>query len=97
MPEHVLYAEPAGRRMRVEPGGAVVASSDGAILLHETGRYPVAYFPPHDVATGLLRTSSTRSRHPELGVTVWASLEVGGHLTVDAVWSHPQPRRTPQR
>jgi hypothetical protein len=28
IPEHVLYAEPAGRRMRVELAGAVVAASD---------------------------------------------------------------------
>src|SRR4051812_9421428 len=37
LPEHILYAEPAGRRMRVELAGAVVALSDGVTLLHETG------------------------------------------------------------
>jgi uncharacterized protein (DUF427 family) len=77
-PEHVLYAEPAGRRMRVELAGAVVAQSERATLLHETGRYPVAYFPPADLAAALLRPSSKRTRHPNLGQAIWWSLEIGG-------------------
>src|SRR5262245_17287111 len=71
MPGHVLYAEPAGRRMRVELAGAVVAQSDRVTLLHETGRYPVPYFPPADLDAALLRPSSTRTRHGHLGQTGW--------------------------
>ena len=41
----VRYAEPADRKMRVELAGALVAQSDRVTLLHETGRYPGAYFP----------------------------------------------------
>jgi len=37
IPARVLYAEPAGRRMRVELAGVVAAASDAVTLLHETG------------------------------------------------------------
>jgi uncharacterized protein (DUF427 family) len=96
LPEHVLYAEPAGRRMRVELAGAVVARSDRVALLHETGRYPVAYFPPADLDAAVLRPSGTRTQHPHLGETAWWSLEIGGQRFGDAAWSHPRPPRHAQ-
>jgi len=92
IPEHVLYAEPAGRRMRVELAGAVVAASDDVTLLHETGRYPVAYFPPADVDAELLRPSPRRTSHPELGEVAWSSLQTGAQRFENAAWSHPRPR-----
>jgi len=91
LPAHILYAEPAGRRMRVELAGAVVAHSERVTLLHETGRYPVAYFPPADLDAALLRPSSKRAQHSQLGQTVWSSLEIGGRRFSDVAWSHPRP------
>ncbi len=96
LPEHVLYAEPAGRRMRVELAGAVVAQSEEVTLLHETGRYPVACFPPADLDAALLRPSSKRTQHPHLGETLWWSLEIGGQRFGDVAWSHPRPPRHAQ-
>ncbi len=93
LPAHVLYAEPAGRRMRVELAGAVIAQSEAVTLLHETGRYPVAYFPPADLNAALLRPSSKRTEHPHLGETVWWALEIGGQRFSDIAWSHPRPPR----
>jgi hypothetical protein len=49
VPERPLYAEPRRRRMRVRLGGAWIADSADVVLLHEPGRYPVAYFPLSDV------------------------------------------------
>jgi hypothetical protein len=37
LPERVQYAEPLRRRMRVRFGGAWVADSEDAVLLHEPG------------------------------------------------------------
>lgn len=93
LPDHILYAEPGGRRMRVELAGTVVAQSDHAKLLHETGRYPVAYFPPTDVAPGRLKPSSKRTWHPQLGETVWWALEIDGERFDNLAWSHPRPPR----
>ena len=91
VPDHVLYAEPAGRRMRTELAGTVVASSDTVTLLHETGRYPVAYFPPADVNAAALRRSQKHTHHEQLGETVWFSLELDGRVFEDVGWSHRDP------
>ena len=49
LPERMLFAEPLRRRMRVRFGGAWIADSEDVVLLHEPGRYPVAYFPLGDI------------------------------------------------
>ena len=91
LPTRVMYAEPAERRMRVELAGAVVASSDAATILHETHRYPVAYFPPSDVRRGLFVRSSKRGRHPELGEMAWWSAVIDGAVFENVAWSYPRP------
>jgi uncharacterized protein (DUF427 family) len=60
-------------------------------LLHETGRYPVAYFPPADVDAELLRPSGRRTSHPELGEAAWWSLQAGGQCFENVAWNHPSP------
>ena len=88
MPERVLYAEPLRRRLRAELGGRTVVQSDDAVLLFEPGRYPVAYFPRKDFAEGALQPIEHRSRHPELGETVWFEV-VGDARGADrAAWEH---------
>ena len=52
LPEPLLFAEPLRRRMRVRLGEMWIADSEDVVLLHEPGRYPVAYFPQHDVVPG---------------------------------------------
>ena len=44
LPERLLFAEPLRRRMRVRFGGQWIADSQDVVLLHEPGRYPVAFF-----------------------------------------------------
>jgi uncharacterized protein (DUF427 family) len=45
--------------MRVRFGGAWIADSEGVVLLHEPGRYPVAYFPVSDIALTRYNPAST--------------------------------------
>ena len=45
MPEHLLFAEPLRRRMRVRFGDQWIADSEDVLALHEPGRYPVAASP----------------------------------------------------
>jgi uncharacterized protein (DUF427 family) len=45
LPPRPLFAEPLRRRMKVRFADRWVADSEDVILLHEPGRYPVAYFP----------------------------------------------------
>jgi uncharacterized protein (DUF427 family) len=63
LPQRLLFAEPLRRRMRVRFGGAFIADSEEVVLLHEPGRYPVAYFPLGDIAPDVLQQSEHTTRH----------------------------------
>lgn len=91
LPKRILYVEPAGRRMRVELAGAVVALSDDVTILHETHRYPVAFFPPADARDDLLVRSAKRGRHPDLGEMAWWSAIIDGAVFESVAWSYPRP------
>jgi uncharacterized protein (DUF427 family) len=67
LPPRLLFAEPLRRRMRVLFDGIWIAQSDDVVLLHEPGRYPVAYFPIADVVPDVLQPAGHATEHPELG------------------------------
>jgi uncharacterized protein (DUF427 family) len=91
LPEHVMFAEPLRRRMRVRFGDAWVADSEDVVLLHEPGRYPVAYFPLKDVADRALRSTDRTTRHRELGPTAWYTVRGGGREVERAAWRYTEP------
>ncbi|AEA27710.1 protein of unknown function DUF427 [Pseudonocardia dioxanivorans CB1190] len=88
LPERLLFAEPSRRRMRVRFGGEWIADSDDVVLLHEPGRYPVAYFPLAAVVPGALQPLNTVTDHRDLGKTAWFAVHAGGHATRRAAWQH---------
>ena len=88
LPGRLLYAEPLRRRMRVRFGGAWVADSEDVVLLHEPGRYPVAYFPLADVFPDVLQASDYRTEHRDLGPTAWYTVSAGAHRRPRAAWQH---------
>jgi uncharacterized protein (DUF427 family) len=88
LPERMLFAEPLRRRMRVKFGGAAIADSEDVVLLHEPGRYPVAYFPLGDVADGVLEPAEHTTRHRDLGATSWHTVRAGTLSTPRAAWQH---------
>jgi len=91
LPERLLYAEPLRRRMRVQFGGAWIADSEDVVLLHEPGRYPVAYFPIADIADDALLASEHTTRHRDLGPTSWYAVSAGEQSKQRAAWQHTQP------
>jgi uncharacterized protein (DUF427 family) len=86
LPESMLYAEPLRRRMRVRFGDVWIADSERVVLLHEPGRYPVAYFPVTDIAAGVLQSSDHSTSHRDLGVTAWYTVRAGEHSAPRAAW-----------
>ena len=90
LPERMLFAEPLRRRMRVTFGGAWIADSEDVVLLHEPGRYPVAYFPLADVADGVLEPGEHTTRHRDLGATSWYTVRAGTQSTARAAWQHTE-------
>jgi uncharacterized protein (DUF427 family) len=88
LPERLLFAEPLRRRMRAMYAGEWIAQSDDVVLLHEPGRYPVAYFPREDIRPDMLTPGDRVTEHPELGATAWYGVRHGDHETSRGAWEH---------
>jgi len=90
LPDRLLFAEPLRRRMRVQFGGSWIADSEDVVLLHEPERYPVAYFPLSDIASGALEPGEHTTRHRDLGTTSWYTVRVGEQSKPRAAWQHTE-------
>ncbi|MGW2288995.1 DUF427 domain-containing protein [Streptomyces phaeochromogenes] len=88
LPERMLFAEPLRRRMRVRFGDTWIADSEDVVLLHEPGRYPVAYFPLGDIAADVLQPSEHSTSHRDLGPTSWYTVRAGTQNRQRAAWQH---------
>ena len=88
LPENLLFAEPLRRRMRVRLGDDWIADSESVLLLHEPGRYPVAYFPRSDISDGILVDEDRVTAHGELGEMRWYTVTVGDRRIHHAAWQH---------
>jgi uncharacterized protein (DUF427 family) len=86
LPERLLYAEPLRRRLRVRFGDDWIADSEDVALLHEPGRYPVAYFPESSIAGGVLESTDHVTTHRDLGPIGWLSVHRGDKRAERAAW-----------
>jgi uncharacterized protein (DUF427 family) len=83
------------RPVRILAGGEVVAESERAVFLFETG-LPVRYYLPRgDVRMDLLVPSETVSRCPYKGTASYWSLAAGGYE--DIAWCYSKPVRESAR
>ena len=80
------FVEPLRRRMRVRFGDAWIADSEDVVLLHEPGRYPVAYFPREDVTPGVLVDDGHVTEHADLGPDTGFGARVADHADNRAAW-----------
>ncbi len=90
LPERLLFAEPLRRRMRVRFADTWVVDSEDVTLLHEPGRYPVAYFPLGDVSPGILELSDHTTQHRDFGTTAWYTVRAGSDSKPRAAWQHTE-------
>jgi uncharacterized protein (DUF427 family) len=88
LPRRLPFAEPLRRRMRVRFGEQWIADSEDVALLHEPGRYPVAYFPFGDIAPGILTAEDRVTSHSELGEVHWFSVGAGERQANHAAWHY---------
>ena len=88
LPPRLLYAEPLRRRMRVCFADRCIADSEEVILLHEPGRYPVAYFPLCDIEAGILVAEDRVTQHQDLGDTQWFTVQTSGREANHAAWQY---------
>ena len=66
-PYHRVDVFESSRPVTVTAGGDVIARTERAKLLFETGVPPMAYVPGADIATGVLEPSDKRSKCPYKG------------------------------
>ncbi|MBY8339354.1 DUF427 domain-containing protein [Streptomyces spinosirectus] len=90
LPERMLFAEPLRRRMRVRFADTWIADSEDVVLLHEPGRYPVAYFPVGDIDAAVLEAGGHTTRHRDLGPTTWYTVRAGTQSKQRAAWQHTE-------
>ncbi|MEV5549925.1 DUF427 domain-containing protein [Streptomyces sp. NPDC052309] len=85
---HRITIERSGRHVRVVHGGQVLAESDEALVLRETGCPDRYYLPADDVRLDLLTPSGTHTYCPFKGTASYWSLPDAA----DVVWAYPEPK-----
>ncbi|MCB1491862.1 MAG: DUF427 domain-containing protein [Rhodobiaceae bacterium] len=87
-PDYSLVAVPVEGRVVLRHGDVVVAASERARVMHETGLRPTIYLPREDVI-GLAGTpGSRRSFCPFKGTASYWDLTISGRTYPDAAWSY---------
>jgi uncharacterized protein (DUF427 family) len=84
---HRITTNPCTRRIRVELRGQVLAESDRAVALDETGLPTRYYLPREDVRMNLLTPSDTTSHCPFKGDATYFSAPGAD----DAFWVYESP------
>lgn len=90
-PEHSITVEPYGRRVRAMAGDAVIAESDRALLLRESGHAPVLYLPRDDVSGEALTRTDHTTHCPFKGDATFWSVRAGGQVLENVVWGYERP------
>ncbi len=81
----------AGKHLRAVFGGEVIAESDAALVLNETGCPPRIYFPPAAVRKERLARSEHATRCPWKGEAAYWSVTAGGETLENGAWAYPTP------
>ncbi len=82
---------PAGKHLRAVFGGEVIADSDAALVLSETGYPPRIYFPPADLSRDRLAPSDHTTRCPWKGEAAYWTVSAGGETLENGAWAYPTP------
>ena len=90
-PGKALYLDPTPKRIRVEVGDQVIADSQHAMLLHESGLQPIYYFPPEDVRSEFLETTDRHTHCPKKGDASYYTIRVGDEVVENGAWYYPDP------
>jgi uncharacterized protein (DUF427 family) len=72
--------------MRARLGDAWIADSEDVVLLHEPGRYPVAYFPRGDIDADALVHDGHVTEHADLGPLMWFGVRTPERDVRRAAW-----------
>jgi uncharacterized protein (DUF427 family) len=88
---HQITIGPTAQHVEISLGGVKLAESDRALLLQETGSQRRYYLPREDVRTEYLRPTVTKTTCPFKGEASYWSVDLGGDVHEDLVWSYETP------
>lgn len=86
------HVEMSPRRIRVEFGGETIADSKRALLLRESRRLGVYYFPWSDVRRAAFERSDHTTNSDLKGIATYWNVRVGDRLAENAAWSYDTPQ-----
>lgn len=89
--EYEIRIVPSANRVRVEFGGALIADSNRALIVHETRLPPTYYFPPGDVRMDFLAKTDFHTHCPFKGNASYWTLSAAGQVAENAAWSYETP------
>lgn len=92
-PYHRVDILDSSRRVRISLDGELLAESERARVVYETGLPPRWYLPPEDVRTELLIDSDLHSGCAYKGTASYKSVRDSGDEGADLVWYYPDPTR----
>ena len=84
-------AQPVSAHLVVILGGRTIAETRNGIRTIETSHPPTYYFPPEDIAPGVLRPSTGSSFCEWKGTARYFDVVAGGIVRLGAAWSYPRP------
>lgn len=84
--------EAAGASLRIVHRGVTIAATAAGLRTLETSHPPTYYFPPGDIAPGVLHASAQRGSFCEWkGRAVYWDVVVAGETLAGVGWSYPEP------
>ena len=78
-------------RVIVKAAGKIIADSQAAIVMHESGYAPVYYVPRSDVRMDLLEPTGHTTRCPHKGTARYWTIKAGDRVIDNAVWGYDAP------
>ncbi len=90
-PGHLIAIARNTSRVRVTFAGVTIADTTHALTLREASYPPVFYIPRSDAKMDLLKPTAKASHCPYKGDASYFSIETGGRVAENAVWSYAQP------
>lgn len=88
---HSITVAPSDSHVEVRLAGQLLASTDRALRLDETGLPPRYYVPRADVRMDLLRPSDHQTTCPFKGDASYWSAEIDGTEHANVVWAYEAP------